>query len=162
MLRDSREHTAIPGEEAVAKVYASDIIKLPVEKVWAYARDFNGHHEWHPRIAESHIEEGKPSDQVGCVRNFTLDDGGKLREKLLSFSDRDRSFTYDIIVSPMPVKNYLATFTVKPITADNTTFVEWQAEFDVPPEKEAEIKDVVGNKTFAAGIKALAKKLGPG
>jgi hypothetical protein len=144
----------------MAKVYASDIINLPVETVWAYARDFNGHHAWHPRIKDSVIEGGKPSDQVGCVRSFHVDDGGHLRETLLSFSDRDRSFTYDIIVSPMPVKNYIATFTCKPVTASNTTFVEWSAEFDVPPEREAEIKDVVGRQTFAAGIKALAKKLG--
>ena len=144
----------------MAKVYVSDIINLPVDKVWAYARDYNGHHQWHPRIAESHIEGGGPSDQVGCVRAFTLDDGGKLRERLLSFSDVNRTFTYDIIVSPMPIQNYLATFTCKPVTAGNRTFVEWTAEFDVAPDKEAEIKDVVGNKTFAVGIRALAKKLG--
>ena len=144
----------------MAKVYVSDVINLPVDEVWAYARDFNGHHDWHPRIADSHIEDDKPSDQVGCIRNFTLSDGGKLRETLLSFSDRDRSFTYDIIVSPMPVTNYIATFSVRPVTAGNRTFVEWRAEFDVPPEKETEIKDIVGRQTFAAGIRALADKLG--
>ena len=60
----------------------------------------------------------------------------------------------------MPVKNYIATFTCKPVTAGNKTFVEWTAEFDVPADREAEIKDVVGQKTFAAGIRALARKLG--
>jgi len=85
----------------MAKVYVSGIIDAPVDKVWAYARDFNGHGEWHPIIAESHIEEGKPSDQVGCVRNFTTSNGGHLRERLLTFSDRDRYFTYNIIVSPI-------------------------------------------------------------
>ena len=144
----------------MAKVYVSGIINLPVEKVWAYARDFNGHHEWHPLIATSHIEEGRPSDQVGSVRNFTLADGAHLRETLLSFSDRDRSFTYDIIVSPMPIRNYIATFSCKPVTEGNKTFVEWQAQFDVAPEDEERIKDQVGSKTFAVGIKALAEKLG--
>jgi hypothetical protein len=144
----------------MAKVYVSGVIDLPVAKVWAYARDFNGHHEWHPLIAESHIEAGKPSDQVGCVRNFKLADGGHLRESLLSFSDLDRTFTYDIVVSPMPIRNYVATFSCKPVTEGNRTFVEWKAEFDVAPEDEARIKEQVGRKTFAVGIEALARKLG--
>jgi hypothetical protein len=141
----------------MAKVYVSGVIDAPVDKVWAYARDFNGHHEWHPLIAESHIEEGRPSDQVGCVRNFTLANGGKLRERLLTFSDRDRFFTYNIIVSPMPIKDYVATFSCKPITEGDKTFVEWSAEFEVEPDHEAQIKKQVGRDTFAEGITALAK-----
>jgi hypothetical protein len=144
----------------MAKVYVSGVINLPVDKVWAYARDFNGHDKWHPVIAESHVEDGKPSDQVGCVRNFKLANGGQLRERLLSFSDLDRSFTYNIIVSPMPIVNYVATFSCKPITEGNATFVEWSAEFDVAPEHEAQIREQVGRNTFAAGIAALGKKLG--
>jgi hypothetical protein len=141
----------------MTKVYISGVIDQPVDKVWAYARDYNGHGEWHPIITESHIEDGKPSDQVGCVRNFTVSDGGHLRERLLSFSDLDRSFTYSIIVSPMPIQNYVATFRCKPITEGNKTFVEWYAEFDVAPENEAEICERVGRNTFAAGIVALGK-----
>lgn len=144
----------------MTRVYVSAIINLPVEKVWGYARDFNGHHEWHPIIAESHIEGGKPSDQVGVVRNFTLSDGGHLREQLLSFSDRDHSFTYNIIASPLPLKNYVATFTCKPVTEGNKTFVEWEANFDTLPEHEGDLQERVGRNTFAAGIVALAKKLG--
>jgi hypothetical protein len=143
----------------MAKVYVSGIIDAPVDKVWAYARDFNGHGEWHPIIAESHIEEGKPSDQVGCVRNFTTSNGGHLRERLLTFSDRDRYFTYNIIVSPMPIQNYIATFGVKPITEGDKTFVEWSAEFDVSPQDEPQIREQVGRNTFAAGILALEKAI---
>ena len=141
----------------MAKVYVSGIIDQPVDKVWAYARDFNGHGEWHPIIEESHVEDGLPSDKVGCVRSFTVSGGGHLRERLLSFSDRDRSFTYNIIISPMPIENYIATFAVKPITEGNKTFVEWFAEFDVSREDEPRIREQVGRNTFAAGIIALEK-----
>jgi hypothetical protein len=141
-------------------IYVSAVVDLPVEKVWGYARDFNGHHEWHPLIAESHIEGDKASDQIGAIRNFKLTDGGHLRESLLSFSERDRSFTYDILVSPLPLKNYIATFTCKPVTEGNKTFVEWTATFDTLPEHEADLEERVGRNTFAAGIAALAKKLG--
>ena len=94
------------------------------------------------------------------VRNFKLSDGGHLREQLLSFSDRDHSFTYNIIVSPLPLKNYVATFTCKPVTEGNKTFVEWEANFDTLPEHEADLQERVGRNTFAAGLVALAKKLG--
>ena len=142
----------------MAKVYVSDIIDAPIDRVWALARDFNGHGDWHPLIAESHIEGGLPGDQVGCVRNFTLADGGRLRERLLSFSDLDHAFTYNIIVSPMPIENYVATFRCTPVTERNATFVEWSAEFDVGPEDEADIKEKVGRNTFAEGIRALASR----
>jgi hypothetical protein len=65
-----------------------------------------------------------------------------------------------IIVSPMPIRNYLATFSCKPVTEGGKTFVEWTASFDVAEADEARIKEQVGRKTFAAGIAALAKALG--
>ena len=46
----------------MARTYVSDIIEAPIDKVWALARDYNGHGDWHPRIAESHIEDGAPAD----------------------------------------------------------------------------------------------------
>ena len=143
----------------MAKVYVSDIVEAPIDRVWAVARDFNGHGDWHPLIAESHIEDGLPSDQVGCVRNFKLADGGHLRERLLSFSDLDHAFTYNILISPMPIENYVATFRCTPITERNATFIEWQAEFDVGADDEAEIREKVGRNTFAQGIRALAERM---
>lgn len=139
----------------MTRVYVSAIVDAPEDAVWAVARDFNGHAQWHPIIAESHIEEGRPADQVGCVRNFRLADGGHLRERLLAFSDLDRCFTYSIIVSPMPIENYIATFRLHPVTEGDRTFVEWSAEFDVAPEDEARIVEQVGRNTFACGISAL-------
>ncbi len=143
----------------MAKVYISAIIDASVDAVWTVARDFNGHAQWHPIIAESHIEEDRPADQVGCVRNFKLADGGHLRERLLAFSDLDRRYTYSIIVSPMPIENYVATFALHPVTEGNRTFVEWYAAFDVAPEDEAQIVEQVGRNTFAVGIDALKEAL---
>jgi len=143
----------------VTRVYVSDVIDAPVEKVWDFARDFNGHGNWHPIIAESVVEGDKPSDQVGCVRAFTTTDGGFLRERLLSFSDLDRHFTYSILESPMPITNYVATFRCTPITEGNRTFVEWWADFDVAEANEADIRNRVGRNTFAQGIRAIAARL---
>ena len=66
----------------------------------------------------------------------------------------------NIIVSPMPVKNYIATFTCKPVTANNRTFVEWSADFDCAPDKEAELVSGIGGNVFQGGFDALKRAFG--
>lgn len=139
----------------MAHVSISAVIEAPIERVWAVARDFNGHAAWHPFIADSHIEDGLASDTVGCVRNFTLANGAHLRERLLALSDLDHSFAYTILDSPMPIRDYHARFGLKRVTEGDRTFVEWSARFEVAPEDEARIVEQVGRATFAAGIAAL-------
>ena len=60
-------------------------------------------------MAESEIEGGEPSDQVGCVRRFTLRDGNHIREQLLALSDRDHVSTYCILDATLPLRRYVAT-----------------------------------------------------
>lgn len=142
------------------KVYRSAIIHAAADRVWKLIRDFNSLPKWHPAIATSEIEGGMPSDRVGCVRRFTRkSDGGMLRETLLSLADDTRTLTYDIVVSPMPVANYMAGMRVTPITMGGQSFAEWWAVFDVtsgPPEATA--KDI-GDNVFVAGFAAIEKHL---
>ena len=100
----------------MARVYVSSVIAAPAAKVWARVRDFNGLPNWHPRIAESRIENGEPADKVGCIRAFSLRSGDRLREQLLGLSDYDMFCTYSILDSPMPLTNYVATLRLTPIT----------------------------------------------
>lgn len=139
----------------MAEVYCSAVIDAPADRVWARIRDFNGLPDWHPGIAESRIESGMPADQVGCVRNFRLHDGGTIREKLLALSDYDLCCTYAILESPMGVENYVATLKLTPITDGNRTFAEWSAEFGCPPEREQELVAHIGGNVFQGGFDAL-------
>jgi hypothetical protein len=101
----------------MAKSYASTVIKASPDEVWAHVRDFNGLATWHSGlVSQSEIEDGKAGDQVGAVRSFTLTDGTHLREKLLAFSDHERSYTYDFQKTPFDVDNYCATLRVTPLT----------------------------------------------
>ncbi len=83
------------------KVVRSAIIDAPVDRLWAVLRDFNGHDQYHPIVAESTIERGHPSDQVGCVRRFTLRDGSELRERLLALSDLEMTYSYCLLETPI-------------------------------------------------------------
>ena len=73
------------------KVVRSTVIDAPIERVWAVLRDFNSHDRWHDVVAESRIEGDEAPTQVGCIRSFTLKDGNRIREQLLTLSDSDTS-----------------------------------------------------------------------
>jgi Polyketide cyclase / dehydrase and lipid transport len=142
----------------MARVYASTVIPAPPDAIWAVVRDFNALPAWTPFVAESRIEQNKPSDQVGCIRNFRLKDGGRIREQLVELSDYEMSFGYTILESPMGVENYYATFRLSPVTDVDHTFAEWDAEFDAAPEREDALVEQIGRNVFAAGLQALKQR----
>ena len=145
----------------MTRVYRSAVVAAPITAVWDCVRDFNALPSWHPAIATSEIEGGRASDSIGCVRSFSLQDGGHLREQLLSMSDPDHSVTYSILVSPMPVANYVATLRLTPVTVGQQTFVEWWAEFDVTSgSTEAEMVATIGDGVFVGGFEALQRRFG--
>ena len=144
----------------MVKVYRSTVLDAPADRVWRDLRDFNGLPNWHPLIELSRIEKSHPADKVGCVRNFQLKDGARIREKLLSLSDYDYSCTYSIIESPMDLSDYIATLRLLPVTEGNRCFIEWSAEFECPPEKADELAETVGDGVFQTGFDALKKRYG--
>jgi len=144
----------------MAKVYTSSVLDAPADAVWSEIRDFNGLPRWHPAIKDSYIEHQLPGDKVGCIRNFTLHAGGRIREQLLALSDFDYSVTYSILESPMGVENYVATLKLSPITDGNRTFAEWTAEFDCAPARTKELAQNIGQGVFQGGFDALRSRLG--
>src|SRR6185503_328680 len=142
-------------EAPMARVYVSTVINARSDRVWARIRDFNGLPSWHPAIGESRIENGEPSDKIGCVRDFRLRNGDRIRERLLGLSDYDLFCTYSILESPMGVENYVATLRLTPVTDGERTFAEWTAEFDCAPEREQELVASIGGGVFQGGFDSL-------
>ncbi len=141
------------------RVYISSVIDAPAAKVWDRVRDFNALPRWHPRIRDSRIENGEPSDRVGCVRDFHLQNGDRIREKLLGLSDFDLFCTYAILESPMPLTDYVATLRLTPITDGDRTFAEWTAEFDCAEADADGLVTGIGTDVFQAGFSALQRSL---
>jgi Polyketide cyclase / dehydrase and lipid transport len=144
----------------MAEVFVSSVINAPAGAVWHVVRNFNGLSDWTPFVTESRIEQNMLADQVGCIRNFRLKDGGKIRERLLALSDYDMSCTYSILESPMGVENYVATLALFPITDGNTTLATWKATFDAPEEREAALVSDIGLNVFQAAFTALKARFG--
>jgi NADPH:quinone reductase-like Zn-dependent oxidoreductase len=136
-------------------VIRSTIIDAPIQAVWAALRDFNAHDQWHPAVSTSHVEGSRAPDELGCVRNFRLQNGAQIREQLISLSDRDHSFTYCILDAPIPLQGYVATVTLKRVTDGDRTFWDWRSRFETPPGLEATLARMVGEDVYDAGIEAI-------
>jgi uncharacterized protein YndB with AHSA1/START domain len=141
------------------KVVRSTVIDAPIERVWAVLRDFNSHDRWHDVVAESRIEGSERSDQVGCVRSFSLKDGNRIREQLLTLSDTEHRSTYCIVEATVPLQRYVATVTLKPVTDGDRTFWHWESRFNTRPADAAQLTQMVSEQIYQAGFDAIRRHL---
>ena len=141
------------------RVVRSTVIDAPIAAVWEFLRDFNGHDRWHPIVRRSFLEESRRTDQVGCVRNFDLQDGANVRERLLTLSDRDRRFRYTIVDADIPLHDYVAEVELKPVTDGDRTFWRWSSAFNTPPGQEQELAALVATEVYEAGFAAVRSRV---
>ena len=113
-----------------------------------------------PHIVKSTILDAPTGAVWNLLRDFRLRNGDRIREKLLGLSDFDMFCTYSILESPMGVENYVATLRLTPVTDGEKTFLEWSAEFDCAPEREAELINNIGGGVFQGGFDALKRAFG--
>ena len=73
-------------------------------------------------------------------------------------SDRDRRIVYAVISGDVPTKDYSGTLTVHEVTADDRSFVEWSAYFDVDGEL-APVAEWVRTGIFQTCLDELEKLL---
>lgn len=142
----------------MARPYASSVIDASADDVWALFRDFGGLAEWHPALDTCEIEPGPPSPQVGTVRRLT-NQAGTFRERLLSLDDGTRTQTYEFLENPFPVRRYIATIRVSPVTDSGKAFAEWWAEFDTDADAEKQLTEVFADAVFGGGLKAAGQRL---
>jgi hypothetical protein len=145
-------------ESAMTTIHESSLIAAPVQRVWDYVRDFNSLPKWFPGVTDSHIESGVAANQAGCVRNFGLEGGPRIRERLIELSDRNHVCDYQMIECPLPIANYRATLRLS--TRDgNGTLVEITSQFQTPPAQEKEIVELL-TTTYRGAFELLKKYFG--
>lgn len=140
-------------------VQRSTVIDAPINEVWELLRDFNGHDSWHPAVASSVLDNEKRTDQIGAIRNFQLTSGERLREQLLSMSDKEHSFRYAIVESEVPLKNYVAEVSLKPVTDGNGTYWNWLSKFEAPRGQEKELAALVAEGVYENGFDAIRSRV---
>ncbi len=113
----------------------STVFEQSADQVWAVIRDFNSYPVWVASVTESHIEEGRSGDAVGCIRNF-VEYGTRIRQRLLTHSDLDRFYIYESCEPLGAITYYQGTGRVTPIIDGNRAFVEWSVTFDCPAKEQ--------------------------
>jgi hypothetical protein len=141
------------------RILVSSVVNAPADKVWAMIRRFDAVVNWLPFVKSSPIEDGGDPTRVGCVRVLTQTDGEVFREVPVALSDAERSYSYTFVSSPVPVRNHQTTLRVLPIIDGDRSYVEWSSRFEIDPEYEAQLVDLM-NQDFLTGLRNLAEKFG--
>jgi len=138
----------------MARSYTSIVLDHSADAVWAVIRPF-GHYAWAGVKGATIIEDGRADDAVGAVRRVSVGDK-ILRQKLLAHSDLERSYTYAFCdTPPFPVRNYVATLRVTPVTESGQAFVDWWATFDCAADQLEHWTGHFEKQGFATWLAAL-------
>jgi mxaD protein len=123
------------------KVEKTVDIDAPVDEVWDAIKDFDSLHIWHPAFASDEIIKGE-NNKPHAVRKLTVKDGPSFTEELLEFDPANHTYSYRIIESPLPVRDYVSRITVTASAKGGGSRVLWSGTFkrkstsDTPPENE--------------------------
>ena len=143
----------------MARSYYSTVLNHRADDVWAVIRPFD-HYAWAGVRSETVIEDGRRGDQVSAVRRVSVGDK-IIRQALLAHSDADRSYTYALLdPPPFPVRDYVATIRVTPVTDGDKSFVEWWTIFDCAPDKIGYWEGFFATEVFGGGFDALKAHFG--
>lgn len=140
----------VPGAAMALEAKVERTAAADAKTVWAAVGDFCGISKWHPAVAKCELSE----KDGRSFRLITLKDGAKLYERLESFDKDAMSYSYIIVDSPLPVKNYVSTLTVK--ASGNGSAISWGGNFDANNASDADaVKTMTG--VYEAGVVELAK-----
>lgn len=140
------------GNGAALGIEVDNKIEAPgaPAQIWEIAGDFCAIKAWHPLVAD--CKQTNVGDTV--LRTLTAKNGATIKEKLVASADR--SYSYEIIESPLPVKNYNAKLWVEKSERPNRTVIHWDAEFDAKGASDDEAKKMI-NDILAVGLKGIKK-----
>ena len=88
-----------------------------------------------------------------------LGDGSTLRERLLTLSDAEKTFSYCLLDTPIPLLNYVAHVALHRVTDGERTFWRWWSEFDTPRGQERKLGSLVGEDICMRGFAAIRRHL---
>ncbi|MDQ6994119.1 MAG: SRPBCC family protein [Mariprofundaceae bacterium] len=121
------------------------------DTTWKMIGDFNHLDVWHPVVVSSKLTHGKTND----TRLLTLGNGATITEKQVSRNAAERSYTYAIVESPLPVADYVSTISVSP-AADGKSTVTWSSSFDANGVSDEDAVNAITG-IYDAGLNNLDK-----
>ena len=136
------------------KVSMSTNLGVSADQLWNMIGGFHSISDWHPAIEKCDIEE----DGKVTLRRLSLAGGGEIVERLERSDDDERSYSYSIVSSPLPVGNYQSTIRVIEGEGGNAK-VQWSSEFDSAGVPDTDVTKIVEG-IDSAGLDNLKKMFG--
>lgn len=122
----------------IALSYAGDlsvsrsiVVNASPETTWKMIGDFNHLDVWHPVVVASDLTQGS-QNQIGAIRLLTLADKSTITEKLVNYDTSDKTYSYRITQSQLPVQDYVGTITVSAAN-EGKAKITWSSTFDAKP-----------------------------
>ncbi|NQU38595.1 MAG: SRPBCC family protein [Lentisphaerae bacterium] len=111
--------------------YNSVTLNASSEQVWETIKDFHDM-SWAAGVITNLEKIGEKDGRTPGAKRILNE---LFHETLLSIDHEAKGLTYSIDDGPGPVardavKNYVGTVSVRPVTNDNTTFVEWVSTYE--------------------------------
>ena len=127
---------------------ASAFIDIPAsaDRVWQLIGGFNSLPEWLPFIPKSELSEG------GRVRSLQTADGAVVIERLQTFDNEGKTYSYSIEQAPFPATQYLATIKVE--ARGDGARVTWSGRFEPVGVSDEEVVALFTG-IYQGGLEAL-------
>ncbi|MET1066470.1 MAG: SRPBCC family protein [Pseudomonas prosekii] len=127
---------------------ASAFIDIPAsaDEVWQLIGGFDTLPNWLPFIPKSELSEG------GRVRTLQTADGAVVVERLQTFDNAAKTYSYSIEQAPFPATDYLATLRVE--AQGQGARVTWSGRFTAKGVTDAEV-EALFDSIYKGGLEAL-------
>ena len=120
--------------------------------VWSAIGAFCAIKDWLPPVGMC-IEDGKTPPTRTLV---TKDGKASFVEKQTARSDKEHSYSYTFVSSPLPVTNYTSTIKVT-AKSDGVSIVTWTGTYTPDSGKEKDANDAL-NGVYESGLAAIKAK----
>jgi hypothetical protein len=127
---------------------ATAFIDIPAsaDEVWQLIGGFDTLPDWLPFIPKSELSEG------GRVRSLQTADGAVVVERLESFDNAAKTYSYSILQAPFPATDYLATISVE--AQGQGARVTWSGRFRPVGVSDKEVEELFSG-IYSGGLAAL-------
>lgn len=128
----------------MAKASRNKRYDVSADDMWKRIGGWGTMHEWHPAVTATEVSDD------GSRRTLTLGDGATILEGLVE--EGEHSYTYRFEETPLPVKDYTATISVR--EDGDGCVVDWEGSFEPDGADEAAAVEIIAG-IYQAGLDAL-------
>lgn len=133
----------------MSDVRISIAIARPVDEVWSMLGGYDWLPRWLDAIVSSNLSDG------GRLRYLKTAAGAVIVERLLTFDEDARQYSYALLEGPSPVIDYVGTMAAKD-DGKGGTLASWSSTFIVQGAVESEVVAHF-EALYAAGLQGLKR-----